>query len=62
MSLLKLVCISCNSIRLQYDSNNTTSFYNNNKIEEISEKEQRDYAFLNIIGIVGSIDNDFCGK
>ena len=29
--------------------------------EEITEEEQNKYAFLNIVGLVGSIDNDFCG-
>ena len=28
---------------------------------EISKEEQDKYAFLNIVGLVGSIDNDFCG-
>ena len=29
--------------------------------EDITEEEQNKYAFLNIVGLVGSIDNDFCG-
>ena len=28
---------------------------------KISEEESNDYAHLNIVGMVGSIDNDFCG-
>ena len=30
-------------------------------IGEITAEELKAYEFLNIIGIVGSIDNDFCG-
>ena len=29
--------------------------------DEISNEEKEKYAFLNIVGLVGSIDNDFCG-
>ena len=30
-------------------------------IDEITAAEQDKYSFLNIVGLVGSIDNDFCG-
>ena len=29
-------------------------------IDEITAEEQKNYSFLNIVGLVGSIDNDFC--
>lgn len=29
--------------------------------KEISEEDKKNYEFLNIVGLVGSIDNDFCG-
>lgn len=28
---------------------------------EIEEEAVKNYAYLNIVGMVGSIDNDFCG-
>lgn len=31
------------------------------KTNEITKEEQTKYEFLNIVGLVGSIDNDFCG-
>ena len=30
-------------------------------LDEITAEEQQNYAHLNIVGLVGSIDNDFCG-
>jgi len=38
-----------------------TRFLQINFAEEITEEEQIKYDFLNIVGLVGSIDNDFCG-
>jgi len=32
-----------------------------NEKKDITEEEKEKYAFLNIVGLVGSIDNDFCG-
>lgn len=29
--------------------------------DEITAEESKKYSFLNIVGLVGSIDNDFCG-
>ena len=31
-------------------------------LDEITEEEREKFKFLNIVGIVGSIDNDFCGS
>jgi 6-phosphofructokinase 1 len=28
---------------------------------QITKEEREKYSFLNIVGLVGSIDNDFCG-
>lgn len=36
-------------------------YYDIEQIDEITTDEKKKYAFLNIVGIVGSIDNDFCG-
>ncbi len=30
-------------------------------LDEITKEEREKHSFLNIVGIVGSIDNDFCG-
>jgi len=30
-------------------------------VEEISEQQKEEFSFLNIVGVVGSIDNDYCG-
>jgi 6-phosphofructokinase 1 len=30
-------------------------------VEEISAQQKEEFTFLNIIGVVGSIDNDYCG-
>ncbi len=32
-----------------------------NFLEEITEENADKYKYLNIVGLVGSIDNDFCG-
>merc|ERR1711953_361939 len=29
--------------------------------DDISSQQAQDYSYLNIVGMVGSIDNDFCG-
>ena len=32
-----------------------------NKKDDITKEEATKFSFLNVVGIVGSIDNDFCG-